>query len=91
MHTALRIAQGVHRGDFSATALVEDSLVRIVHFDADLQAWVLVDSSGARAAAQQMAVAGRREGALAGVPVGIKDIYDVAGLPTRAGAGSFAH
>jgi amidase len=34
---------------------------------------------------------GDRDLPLAGVPVGIKDIVDVAGLPTRLGAGAFAH
>src|SRR5262247_2578905 len=35
--------------------------------------------------------AGRWRGSLHGVPVGIKDIFDVAGMPTRAGAGPHAH
>src|SRR5207253_107925 len=34
---------------------------------------------------------GRLRGPLHGVPVGVKDIFDVAGMPTTGGARSFAH
>jgi Asp-tRNA(Asn)/Glu-tRNA(Gln) amidotransferase A subunit family amidase len=60
---------------------VDTSLRRIDAIESKLQAWVEVDRD-ARADAK---------GLLAGVPVGIKDIFDVAGLPTRYGAASFAH
>ncbi|HET7342423.1 MAG TPA: amidase, partial [Methylomirabilota bacterium] len=40
---------------------------------------------------QAEARAGRVRGPLHGVPVGIKDIFDVAGMPTTAGAREFAH
>ncbi len=48
-----------------------------------------VDRDGARAAAQQLSDAGRHgafSGALRGIPIGVKDIIDVAGMPTRAGS-----
>src|SRR5439155_1581418 len=35
--------------------------------------------------------AGRLRGPLHGIPVGVKDIFHVAGMPTTAGAGPFAH
>jgi Asp-tRNA(Asn)/Glu-tRNA(Gln) amidotransferase A subunit family amidase len=70
----------------SSADAVERSLALIEALDGELAAWVEVDVDGARAAAKE-AIAGP----LAGVTVGIKDIIDVAGLPTRLGAGDFAH
>ncbi|MGW1024384.1 amidase [Streptomyces sp. NPDC002577] len=49
--------------------------------EARLQAWTLVDAEGARAAARRTA-----DGPLKGVPFGVKDIIDVAGLPTECGS-----
>jgi len=60
----------------------------------EVLAWAHVDADGALAAARERdaeAKAGRPRGPLHGVPVGIKDIFDVAGMPTTAGAREFAH
>ena len=57
-------------------------------------AWVHVDARAALAEARERDAAaadGRPLGPLHGVPLGIKDIIDVAGMPTRAGAAAFAH
>ncbi|HLF72344.1 MAG TPA: amidase, partial [Dehalococcoidia bacterium] len=70
----------------SAADAVERSLALIEALDGELQAWVEVDADGARAAAKQGVT-----GPLGGLTVGVKDIIDVAGLPTRLGAGAFAH
>jgi aspartyl-tRNA(Asn)/glutamyl-tRNA(Gln) amidotransferase subunit A len=56
-----------------------------------LHAWVLVDSEAALAAAaeaERELNSGMDRGPLHGVPVGIKDIFDVAGWPTRCGSAS---
>src|SRR5262249_52752707 len=58
------------------------------------KAWIHVDDAGARTAARAADAAvraGAPLGPLHGVPIGVKDIIDVAGLPTTAGARSFAH
>lgn len=95
--TALGAAEAVRRigeGTLRPTALVEACLERIQALDGKLQAWVVLDAAGARAAARACeaeARAGRRRGPLHGLPVGVKDIIGVAGLPTAAGAASFAH
>jgi aspartyl-tRNA(Asn)/glutamyl-tRNA(Gln) amidotransferase subunit A len=76
----------------SPVELVDSCLDRIAALDADLRAWVTVDGEGARraAAALQERLAGASAtglpalGPLAAVPVGIKDVIDVAGLPTTA-------
>jgi aspartyl-tRNA(Asn)/glutamyl-tRNA(Gln) amidotransferase subunit A len=87
-------AELIRRGACSAVALTEACLARVRALEPALEAWVHVDADGAVAAARERdaeAQAGRLRGPLHGVPVGIKDIFDVAGLPTTAGARAFAH
>jgi len=87
-------AEPIRRRTITSVALTEACLARIRELDPKVQAWAHVDASGALAAARQCdaeTAAGRARGALHGVPVGIKDIIDVAGLPTTAGAREFAH
>jgi aspartyl-tRNA(Asn)/glutamyl-tRNA(Gln) amidotransferase subunit A len=78
----------------SAVAWLEACLARIAAVEPTVRAWVHVDEAGARAAARQLdaeARGGTLRGALHGVPVGIKDIIDVAGMPTTGGARAWAH
>ena len=87
-------ADRIRRGECSAAALVEACLARVRALDPGLQAWAYVDADGAMAAARERdaeARAGTARGPLHGIPVGIKDIFDVAGMPTTAGARAFAH
>jgi len=90
----LEAADRLRRGACSAAALVEACLARVRALEPELQAWAHVDADGALTAARERdaeARAGRLRGPLHGVPLGIKDIFDVAGLPTTAGAAGFAH
>jgi Asp-tRNA(Asn)/Glu-tRNA(Gln) amidotransferase A subunit family amidase len=76
-------------GELDPVQLVEECLARIDRYEGQIQAWVLVDAEGARRAAQQMAVEAAKglwRGPLHGIPLGIKDLFDVAGWPTRAGS-----
>ena len=69
--------------------LVEECLDRIRRYDDRVRAWVLVDEEGARraaAAADEAITRGESISLLHGIPLGIKDIIDVAGWPTRAGS-----
>jgi aspartyl-tRNA(Asn)/glutamyl-tRNA(Gln) amidotransferase subunit A len=87
-------ADRIRRGECSAVALVEACLARLRALEPEVQAWAHVDADGALAAAREReaeARAGRLRGPLHGVPMGIKDIFDVAGMPTTAGARAFAH
>ena len=66
--------------------LVEALLARIAALDPTLCSFVLVDHDGALAAARAATdrwASGDQRGPLDGIPVGIKDVIDVAGLPTR--------
>ncbi|MCO6457273.1 MAG: amidase [Pirellulaceae bacterium] len=77
----------IRRGKLRPLDLVELCLRRIAEHDGATQAWVLVDEQGARRQAQQLEATYDRRSTrcppLLGVPVGIKDIVDVQGLPTR--------
>jgi aspartyl-tRNA(Asn)/glutamyl-tRNA(Gln) amidotransferase subunit A len=91
---ARETARRVREGRLSPVAVVEACLDRIRAVDGAIQAWVHVDEAAALAAARERerdARSGRATGVLHGVPVGIKDIIDVAGMPTTAGARPWAH
>jgi Asp-tRNA(Asn)/Glu-tRNA(Gln) amidotransferase A subunit family amidase len=91
---AREAAEAVRAGRVSAVELVEACLARMRALDAELKAWAHVDGEGALAVAREReseARAGRLRGPLHGVPIGVKDIFDVAGMPTTGGAKSFAH
>ena len=86
--------EAIRRVETTSSELVEACLARIAATDDELRAWVTVDADGARAAARDRDAdvrGGRPLGPLHGVPLGIKDIIDVAGMTTTAGAAAFAH
>jgi len=81
------LQRDVRSGALSASALVERCLARIDAIDPAVQAWRYVAHDSARAEADLLdheAKAGRFRGPLHGIPVGIKDIIDVAGITTLA-------
>ena len=61
--------------------LTERALARLAECDDELRAFVHVDAAGARAQARHPL-----PGPLSGVPVAVKDLFDVAGQVTRAGS-----
>jgi aspartyl-tRNA(Asn)/glutamyl-tRNA(Gln) amidotransferase subunit A len=74
-------------GTLSPVALCEQALARIAALDPSLDVFITLTAERARAAAAQAEAeikAGRRRGPLHGIPYALKDIYDVAGLPTTA-------
>ena len=84
-----QIAAAIQSGKTDPVAVVEASLRRIAAVEKEVQGWCLLDRERALADAQtlrQEAQAGRIRSPLHGMPVAIKDVLDVAGLPTRAGS-----
>jgi len=83
------IAKAVAAKKISALAVTEAALARIAAHNPVLNAFtdVTADRARAKAAAIDAAVAaGETVGPLAGVPFAVKNLFDVAGLPTRAGS-----
>jgi aspartyl-tRNA(Asn)/glutamyl-tRNA(Gln) amidotransferase subunit A len=69
-------------GEFHPIDLVSSCLERIRKTDETLDAWITVDEFDAVRQAREVARSDR--GPLWGIPIGVKDIIDVKGLPTTA-------
>lgn len=87
--SAAEIAGAVTGGKVAALAVAEAALARVAEANPALGAYT--DVTAGRALAEAAAVdaalaAGRPVGPLAGVPYAVKNLFDVAGLPTRAGS-----
>ncbi len=87
--TASEIAAAVAAGRISAASVVEAALARIRARDPSLNSFTTVTEE--RALTRARALDARRKrgeplGALAGVPFAVKNLFDIAGLPTRAGS-----
>ncbi|MGZ8734303.1 MAG: amidase [Acidimicrobiia bacterium] len=81
---AWELADDVRSGEVSAVELLDVHLARIEELDPRLNAIAYLDADGARARAieidQEVAVGGD-PGAFAGVPLGVKELAQVAGMP----------
>lgn len=71
----------VGAGELTPVEVIDACLARIALREAEVGAWEVVAGDAAR----REAGPGVPPGPLCGTPVGIKDIVDVAGLPTRCG------
>lgn len=83
--TARQLAAAVRADRTDPVELVERALARARECE-PLAALVHVDPEEARREARERAAQGRDGGPLHGVPVVVKDLYDVAGQVTRAGS-----
>ena len=80
------LVEDMRIGRLSSEALVTRCLDRIAQIEDHVQAWRVVDSDRALEDARTLdreTAEGRSRGPLHGLPVAIKDVMDVAGLPTR--------
>lgn len=83
----------IRDGALTAEQLVQSCLDRIAQREPDVRAWATLHGDHALAEARRMdrsAAEGRLGGALHGIPIGIKDIFDVAGMETRAGTEAYS-
>lgn len=76
-------------GDVGAGEYLRACMERIEALEPRLSAWAWYEPAAAVAARERAARAGAAA-ALAGVPVGVKDIIDTAGIPTRMGSPAYA-
>lgn len=86
---ARELASRIRSGTLGPVEAVEAALARLAAVDDVLGAFVAVDAHGARRAAElaeRTLRAGGAIGPLHGVPVGVKDLFDVAGSVTWAGS-----
>jgi aspartyl-tRNA(Asn)/glutamyl-tRNA(Gln) amidotransferase subunit A len=91
--TVAQAAAGIRAGELTATELLEVLLARSDALEPTLGLWATLDVEYAMAQARdrdRALAAGEPVGVLHGVPVGIKDIYDTAGLLTTHGSPIFA-
>jgi aspartyl-tRNA(Asn)/glutamyl-tRNA(Gln) amidotransferase subunit A len=89
MMSALEIRAAVASGEASASEIVEATLERIEALNPKLGAFtdITADRALARAASIDASRAsGKTLGPLAGAPFAVKNLFDVAGLTTRAGS-----
>jgi len=87
--TAEAIAHAVAARRISALEATEAALARIAKLDGVLNSFTDVTADRARAKARAVdaaIAAGQKVGPLAGVPFAVKNLFDVKGLPTRAGS-----
>jgi len=84
-----QVAKLVHDKQVSPVEVTEAYLARIDRLDPLLNSYIAVMADQARdaaKAAESEIVSGHYRGPLHGVPVGIKDLFDVAGVPNTMGS-----
>ncbi|MCX7365545.1 MAG: amidase family protein, partial [Alphaproteobacteria bacterium] len=83
--TATEIARAVASGKAKAVDVVEAALKRIAAAEPTVNAFTDIVGDRAKKRAAEID-AGLHRGPLAGVPFAVKNLFDIAGLPTRAGS-----
>ena len=92
--TVAGLADRVRRRELAAREVVQGALDRIEELNERINAFVHVDPEGALAAADAIdrrLAGGDDVGELAGVPIGVKDLEDAAGMPTSKGSALYAN
>ena len=90
LRTARETLAALRDGGLSAEALMDETLGRIAEANPKLNAIVSLRDRAALMAEARAADAGPARGPLHGLPMAIKDLADVAGMPTSRGSPLFA-
>jgi aspartyl-tRNA(Asn)/glutamyl-tRNA(Gln) amidotransferase subunit A len=88
----LQISARLRDHSISPVELTKQCLARIEKFDRKLNAFILVTAESALAEAkkaEEEILRGDWRGPLHGIPIALKDIIDIAGVPTTAGSNLF--
>lgn len=91
--TIAEACSAIAQGKLTPSKLLESCLKRIDAVEDKVKAWAYLDREGAVKAAKQLdreARQGKIRGMLHGIPIGIKDIVYVKGLPNECGSKSCA-
>ena len=87
--SASEAARLIRDGIISSEQLVEACVARIREVDPQVEAWAFLDADYALTQARsrdELRLSGRAIGPLHGIPVGVKDIFDTADMPTENGS-----
>ena len=84
--TLLELSLGLRSGSTSPSQAVVEALRRVEEMEPAVRAWVTLDIDGALQQAWELERSSSSRTALWGVPVAIKDLIDVRGLPTACGS-----
>jgi aspartyl-tRNA(Asn)/glutamyl-tRNA(Gln) amidotransferase subunit A len=85
--TITTLAPRLATGEIKSERLTEDALAAIAKLQPELNAFITVTADEALASARAMdqeIARGSRRGPLHGIPISLKDIIDIAGVPTTA-------
>jgi aspartyl-tRNA(Asn)/glutamyl-tRNA(Gln) amidotransferase subunit A len=89
MWTIHEAAEAIRNRKLSPVDLLNQCLARVDRFEERVRAWVFVARDEARAQAEALTKElerGQYRGPLHGIPIGVKDIFDVFDWPTAAGS-----
>jgi Asp-tRNA(Asn)/Glu-tRNA(Gln) amidotransferase A subunit family amidase len=85
MLSALELVRQIETGTLTPRAIIDRCADAIAKHDAEIGAFVALDIAAARERAGRLATLPLR-----GLPIGVKDIYDTADLPTQYGSSIYA-
>ena len=94
MQTIHEAAEAIRGRRVTPLDLVEQCLAAIERWEKHVHAWVFVDADYARAEAKRLTdelAKGQYRGPLHGIPIGVKDIFDVFDWPTACGSKLWAN
>lgn len=86
---AVTLARKLAQRELNAETLLASCLERIDAREPEVQAWSYIDRDGALQRARELD-RGPVQGLLHGLPIGVKDLYDTADMPTTYGSTIYA-